>query len=493
MTNVVPIEPCEKCAPLVAELRASNAELQARGLEKQAQLDALTQRVKLLEERLGLNSTNSHKPPSSDGPSVHKPKKSPSGRKQGAQPGHPGKARELVPAERIDEVVELRPARCEACQSPLAGPAESVRVHQVTELPPMRAHVTEYRLQSLCCGRCRHKTEAALPEGVPQGAFGPQLQATVSYLGAEMRISKRKTEQAVEDLFDVPISTGSVVTLQQAMSQTLREPVEEVRTFVRQAEEAKNVDETGWKMGSARAWLWVVVCGPVAYFIVQLSRGSKVARDLLGSFVRGTLISDRYSAYSWVNLWSRQLCWAHLLRDFKAAAERVGPAAPIAEGLEKAARAMLRQWKRVRDGDIDRSTFKTCYAVRFRARIHELLEQGRSCEDPKLSGLCKTLLARESALWTFVRIEGVEPTSNAAERALRHAVLWRRSSQRSQTRAGADFVGRMLTVITSLRMQRRNVLQYLTAAAHASMLALPAPSLLPQALRQVAQPVAARA
>ena len=486
MTKVVPIEGCERCAPLIAELRAQNAELRE-------QLTALSARLAQLEERARLNSTNSNQPPSSDGPGVQRPQKPPSGRKQGAQPGHPGKSRQMLPPERVDEVVERHPQRCEACKEPLGGDAEAYRVHQVTELPSLRAKVTEYRLYSTLCEGCGHRTEASLPDAVGQGAFGAKLQATVALLSGEYRLSKRKVEQAAEDLFDVPISLGSVVRLQQATSEVLREPVQEARDFVQKAGGAKHLDETGWKQGRGRkkAWLWVALSGSVAVFLVRLSRGGAVARELLGAFVRGIVVSDRFSAYNWLGLWQRQICWAHLLRDFKQAAERPGPSAALAEALWTASRAMLRQWKRVRDGTIERSTFQTYYAVRFRAQIHALLVQGPSCTDKPLAAVCRWLLKREQAMWSFVRYDGLEPTNNAAERALRHAVLWRRSSHGTQSPKGSVFVERMLTVVTTLRLQRRNVLEYLTDACQAALLGLPVPSLLPVPQHQHAPSLAA--
>jgi transposase len=473
---------------LVAELRAQNAELRAQNAELQAQIGALTQRVAALEEIVRANSTNSSKPPSSDGPAVQKPKKEPSGRQRGAQPGHEGKAREMVPPERVDRVMEVRPERCEHCQAPLAQAPESYRPHQVIELPKVRAEVTEWRLGIVRCWNCLHKTEAALPAGVPRGSFGPRMQATLSWASAELRLSKRKSAQAVEDLFDVPVSVGSVVGLQQSTSEAVREAVQEAQRYVQQQPGAKHLDETSWKQGQSRAWLWVAISGLVAVFAVRLSRGSKVARELLGRWVRGTVVSDRFSAYNWIGLWARQLCWAHLLRDFKAAAQRDGPGKAIAEALVKATRAMLRQWKRVREGQITRGTFQTYYAVRARATIHELLVQGRICPDKKLAALCRWLLKREQAMWTFARLDGVEPTNNAAERALRHAVLWRRSSHGTQSPQGSQFVERMLTVVTTLRLQKRNVLDYLTAACHAALLGLPAPSLLPTSQNQIAVP-----
>ena len=486
MAIVVPIEGCSSCTPLIQELRARNAELSARNVElerqsaeQQAQLAALTQRVAALEEIIRGNSKNSNRPPSSDGPGVAKRKKKPSGRKQGAQPGHEGKARELLPAERVDQVVEVRPESCEKCHAPLRGEAHSYRPHQVTELPKVRAEVTEYRLLIVRCEHCEHKSEAPLPPEVPPGAFGPRMQATVSWASAELRLSKSKTAQAMEDLYDVPVSVGSVINLQHATSEAVKGPVEEARQYVQQHDGGKNLDETSWKQGQKKAWLWVAVTGLVAVFAVRLSRGSKVAAELLGEAVRGIVVSDRFSAYNWISLSQRQLCWAHLLRDFEKAAERDGAGKSIAEALLSAAVTMLGQWKRVRDGTIERSTFQTYYAVRARAQIHALLVQGRNCTDKKLAAVCRWLLARERAMWTFARVPGVEPTNNAAERALRHGVLWRKQCYGTQSEHGSEFVERMLTVVATLRLQQRNVLDYLTAACQATRLGLPVPSLLP--------------
>jgi transposase len=391
----------------------------------------------------------------------------------------------------VDRVVEVRPERCEQCQSALSGPAESYRPHQVIELPKVRAEVTEWRLEVVCCEKCQHRTEAPLPSDVPPGAFGPRMQATISWASAELRLSKRKTAQVMEDLFEAPISTGSVVSLQLSTSEVVREVVEEAHLYVQQQEGAKHLDETGWKQGRSRAWLWVALSGLVAVFAVRLSRGSKVAKELLGPFVRGTVVSDRYSSYNWIGLWRRQLCWAHILRDFKAAAERDGPDKPLAEALVKASRSMLHQWKRVREGQIERTTFQTYYAVRARAAIHALLVQGRDCtHDKKLRALSRWLLRRESAMWTFARLGGIEPTNNAAELALRHAVLWRKQCYGTQSTEGSLFVERMLTVVTTLRLQKRHVLDYLTAACQAALLGLPVPSLLPASQQPAASQLA---
>lgn len=461
---------CPRCA----ELRAENVELRR-------QLTELSDRIRVLEERLAQNSSNSHKPPSSDPPFFPRPTKRKSGRKRGAQHGHRGKARMLLPPDRVQRFVDVRSPQCAECGTALVGSDPKPQRHQVAEIPPVCAEVTEYRLHRLRCPQCGRHTRADLPPGVPAGAFGPRLQAVCAMMRGAYRLSKRNIQQVLWDLYAVPLCLGSVHRLEQSTSAAVALPVEKAARHVRDAAGAVNVDETGWKQDKARAWLWVAVRGLVAVFLVRASRSAAVAEELLGTTPRGTIISDRWSGYSWIPLCLRQLCWSHLVRDFRKAAEREGPGKLIAAALESHALRLLKKWKRVRDGTLTLSSFRSSYAVSLRRRIDELLEQGMDCADRKLSALCRRLSKLDSALWTFAYRKGVEPTNNAAERALRHAVLWRKSSFGTKSTAGSVFVERMLTVVMTLRLQRRNVLEYLTDASRAHLLGLPAPSLLPAA------------
>lgn len=437
----------------------------------------LWDRVKALEERLGMNSRNSSRPPSSDPPNVPKREHKPSGRKPGGQPGHEGKGRTLLPIEAVDEVVDVKPERCACCGADLSGVDPHPVRHQVTELPPVKAKVTEYQLHTLACPQCGESTPAWLPEGIPRGAFGPRIQALVSMFSGAYTTSKRNIQDLLSDCFGVDLALGSVCPLEQATSQAVAAPVEEAKAYVK-AQPAANIDETGWRQENRKAWLWTAVTGLVSVFLIRASRGSKVVRELIGETFCGTVGSDRFSAYSFLPLRWRQICWGHLKREFQAFVDRGGPSAPIGEALIEQVELMFGWWYRVRDGTLKRSTFQG-YMGKVRGRVNDLLRQGQRCAHPKTASTCREILKVEPALWTFVRKKGVEPTNNAAERALRHGVLWRKSSFGTQSQEGSLFVERMMTVVTTLRQQKRNVLEYLTAACEAALRGETPPSLLP--------------
>ena len=359
--------------------------------------------------------------------------------------------------------------------------------HQVTDLPPVVCTTTEYRLHTLGCPECGEQTRAQLPAGVSWGRFGARLQAMVAVLSGAYRLSKRNIAGILQDFFGVKLGLGTVSALEEATSAALEGVVEEARGYVRE-QSVVNIDETGWKEGSKKGWLWVVVTRGVTVFVVRLSRGAKVVQELLGKAYGGVVGSDRWSGYSWIDVQRRQVCWAHLVRDFQGFVDRGGASVRVGEGLLGQAEVMFRWWYRVRDGTLQRSSFRV-YIGGVRKRVGELLREGERCAHPKTARTCTNLLKVESALWTFVRREGVEPTNNAAERAVRAGVLWRKGSFGTQSARGSRFVERMMTVVATLRQQERNVLDYVTAACQAAIRGKAPPSLLPREalLRELSQ------
>ena len=445
-----------------------------------AEVKQLRCEVGRLREQVEKTSRNSSRPPSSDPPSVEKPARRPSGRQRGGQPGHEGHGRRLLAVEQVDEVVPVKPSVCCSCGAALSGEDGHPFRHQVTEIPPVRATVTEYQLHTLACSHCQTLTEASLPEGIPSGAFGPGVQALTSLLSAGYRLSKRKVQLLLSDAFGVSMSLGSVSQLEQTTSAAVAPAVEAAQQYI-QEQEATNIDETGWKERRAKAWLWTAVTEWVTVFVIRLSRGSKVVRELLGEDFDGVVGSDRWSAYRFLPLDQRQICWAHLKRDFQAFVDRGGESAQIGDLLLAQVDQMFTWWHRVRDGTLKRSSFQT-YMVDVKARVHLYLWSGQQETHPETAATCRELLKVESALWTFVYKQGVEPTNNAAEQAVRHGVLWRKSSFGTQSATGSRFAERMMTVIASLRQQQRNVLDYLTQACQAALLGQTPPSLLPKKL-----------
>ena len=467
-------------SPLSQEVwERTPAEAQAYIRALEARVAALEATVQRLLERLRMDSHTSSQPPSSDPPTTRRPRqrRTPSGRKPGGQPGHQGQTRTLVPLEDVEAVLPVKPTHCARCQHPLHGEDGQPQRHQVTDLPPVRPVVTEYQLHGLVCPVCGVTTRATLPVGVPTGGFGPRVQAIVALCTGAYHLSKRTTQDVMADLCGIPLSLGTIANLEHATVQALAVPVAEAQTHVRKQSIA-HLDETGWREGCARAWLWVAVTAWVTVFVVRLSRGAKVAQELLGERFCGILVTDRWSAYTWYPTRWRQVCWAHLLRDFEAMIERGGRSQEIGTALREQARQMFHAWHRVRDGTLPHAEFQVLMRP-IRRHVARLLKIGQTCGMAKTEGMCREVLKVYDALWTFVRVEGVEPTNNAAERAIRPGVLWRKGSFGTQSANGSRFVEAMMTVVATLKQQHRNVLVYMTDACQAASTGMPAPSLLP--------------
>ena len=461
----------------VACLRQENERL----LRENAHLKT---RVAELEERLGQTSQNSSKPPSSDPPSAPPPSGGvPSGRPPGGQKGHPKHARDLFPPERVAKTIPVKPERCKKCHRRLRGEDPNPRRHQVIDLPPVQPVVTEYQLHALPCAVCHTVTLAALPAGVPRGSFSPRAAAIVSLLTSFYHLGRRSAAAAMGDLFGVPMSVGSVSNCEQITSAALKDPVAEARAYV-QAQTVKNSDETSWYEGPHRkkAWLWTAFTEHVTVFLIRTGRGTEVAKELLGQAL-GVLITDRWCAYAWWPLAFRQLCWAHLKRHFKAFEEWGGGAEPIGRALMDEEKLLFTWWHRVRDGTLARSSFQS-YVVALRGRVKTLLKEGTVCGHAKTMSMCREILTLEPAMWTFVRVPGVEPTNNAAERVIRALVIWRKICFGTHSPEGSRFVERMMTVACSLKQQGRNVVDYVTAAVEASMRGASPQSILPIDLKK---------
>jgi transposase len=439
----------------------------------------LLQRLARLETRLNQTSQNSSKPPSSDPPQARPRRtKEPSGRKTGGQPGHTGHYRQLKPERDVDHIIDVRPERCGQCGTLLLGEDAEPERHQVTDFPRTTPVVTEYRRHCLRCVACGARTQASWPATMPEGSFGPRVQATVGYLTGRIGASQREVQEMLATLCQTAVSVGSITALEQAVSTALATPVAEAMQYV-QRQPVRNVDETGWREKTKRRWLWISVTPLVAAFRLLKTRGAAGAKELLGTDVWGTIGTDHYVGYHWIDPRQRQLCWAHLKREFVAWSQRTGETARVGLALLAAEKQLFTAWHRVRDGTLAWADFQVAMLPLI-ARVRTLLEEGAAGADTKVQGTCRNLLKREAALWTFVWEAEVEPTNNRAERALRRAVLWRRRSFGTQSEVGSQFVERILTAVTTLRHQRRDVLDYLTAACAAAICNQPAPSLLPR-------------
>ncbi len=424
------------------QIRHTGYERQIAALnEKVTQIDDLKAEMDELRERVNQNSRNSSKPPSSDPPHQKPPPpNAQSGRKQGAQLGHQGAGRPLKPAAEIDTVIELRPASCRACGHTLVGDDPHPSRHQVAEVPCARAEVTEYQQHTLRCPACGTANRAARPaDNVAPGNFGARAQAIIGYLTGRLNASHRDASEAMRVLHGLEVSVGSVAAIQQQVSEALAEPVRAARHFASQ-QKSQHVDETGWRESGRRKWLWVNATRDVTVFHLLGGRSTKEAQRVISSSAKSIITTDRYGAYNWLGATRRQICWAHLARDFQAMVERGTESAKTGQALLEHSRDLFTLWHRVRDSTLSRARFQAQIKP-LRLQIKDLLEAGSRSVQAKTRRACQNILQVEESLWTFVRVEGVEPTNNAAERALRRAVLWRRKSFGTQSEAGSRFEG----------------------------------------------------
>jgi transposase len=437
---------------------------------------SLMARVEELERQIGRSSRNSSLPPSRDSPDARqtRPKKKGSGRSQGGQPGHPGQHRPMVADP--DRVETYWPSQCAGCGVPVG---EDDRIadgdpvaHQVSDITVV-VEVCEHRRMRTRCG-CGHRTLALLPAGVPEGAFGASVAAAASTLTAA-RVSRRETGRLLEDLCGIRVSSASVEALVKQASAALEDPYVRILAHLDEAA-VRCADETSWRQAGDSRWLSVAAAVDAALFQIATRRDRDATRALLGDDPGGVIVSDRYSVYLYIDASKRQLCLAHLLRDFVALGERARAPGRLGRKLERCladAFKILNQPER----DMENLTALRADLASCRQQLQTLLEQGARGHDERTARFCAGLLERYDALWTFTRIAGVPATNNTAERALRHGVLWRKTSYGTQTDHGNRAVERLLTIRETCRLQHRRLHTYLATAitAHQHEQPIPAP------------------
>jgi len=423
-----------------------------------------------LQERLDLDSKTSSKPPSSDGPaSAARPLRRSSGRKRGAQKGHRGSFRALLDEEQVDHVIDCPPpALCE-CGGAVQGDGRALR-HQVFEVPRVRAQVSEYRLLGGCCTACGKPQRGRLPAGVPRGQLGPRALALVGVLGTRYHLTQMKTRDLMADVLGVDFSVGAISQAQGKVALALQEPMREVAAQVKQAP-VKHADETRYPREGAGNWAWTVVTPKLVSYQLLPSRARHAALSVLGEQPAGTTVVDRYAVYDYVDVQRRQVCWAHLIRDFRRISQRAGEAGRIGRGLLGVGHLLFR-W---------RSQHRPAAAFEpLQRRLRRRLEQGMAQQAcPRTARTCANVLKVWPALWSFLSNQAVEPTNNEAERSLRTLVLKRKISGPTRSRRGDDFIARGFSAWESCRRQGRDLWNYLHEVVVAWIDGIPAPSLVP--------------
>lgn len=439
----------------------------------QATIANLQIRLAELEAKQTKNSTNSSLPPSSEHPHAKPLRLTPkSPRRSGGQAGHAKHQRPLLPTEQCQHVISCVPPICRRCAAPLSGIDSQPLRHQVWELPEIKPSVTEYQCHRLTC-RCGKVTCAALPAGVPIGQAGPRLIAFSGLLMSCFRQSKRRAALFLSMILDQPASPGWMVSLQNLAAQAVQPAYDDlVRQLPQQA--VLHIDESPTKEGRAKSWIWTFVAATFTLFANRTSRAADILADWLGETYAGVIHCDRARMY-----WSfgrLQWCWAHLKRDFQGLIDSPCPTARrLGHDLMRPTKKLFGLWQKVRDGTLSRPAFVEQMKP-IRAEVESLLLRGYF--NARVYGFCKGLWEHRQNLWTFVEVAGVEPTNNAAEQALRQAVIWRKLSFGTQSAAGSRYVERLLTVVETCRRQQRNVFAWLVEAVEARLKGKTAPSLL---------------
>ena len=431
----------------------------------------------LKSQLLKLTPQNSSLPPSSQHPHA-KPTtpNSKSQRKRGGQPGHPRHQRALIPAEECCDVIPLRPSVCSGCGERLKGDDPEPRRHQVWELPEIKPLVTEYQQHRLECPCCGKTTRAALPLGVPCGQSGPNLVAFTGLLMGHFRQSKRRAALFLQDLLKFPCCPALTVKMQNQVAAALKSPYDELQQELAQQPQVF-MDETPTKQANQKAWLWTAVAPLFAVFAIFNSRKGDALPKLLGESFGGIVNCDRAKMY-----WQAkrlQWCWAHLKRDIQALIDDPDRQVQrLGHDLMRPVKLMFQHWRSYKSGQIDWPTFRVLMNP-IREKINGLLQRGAFSGNRRLVGMCQELDNHREWLWTFVDNEGLEPTNNTAERALRPAVIYRKLSFGTQSASGSRFLERILTVSETCRLQNRSIYDYLVTAVRAHFKQQPSPSLLP--------------
>ncbi len=422
--------------------------------EARAIIRALLAKIADLEARLNPSPRNSSRPPSTEHPHAKPRRPTTAGkRKPGGQPGHAKHTRPLLPADQCTAVLPLKPSAGRRCGRALAGDDPAPLRHQVWELPEIKPQVTEYQRHRLACPRCGDTTCAPLPAGVPAGQSGPRLVAFAGLLMAYFRQSKRRTARFLEALLNQPCCPALTLKMQAQVTAALRPAYDDLAAAL-PAEPQLGIDESPTKEAGAKAWLWTFVAGLFTVFAARGSRAGTALTTSLTDRFTGVVTCDRAKMYWAVG--RLQWCWAHLKRDFQGLADSEDRVVKrLGHDLLRPTRELFRQWARCRDGTITRAELKGALGPVRRA-VEDVLLRGLFSGHPRLEGMCRELYEHRAWLRTFLD-QDIEPTNNASERALRHAVIWRKRSFGTQSAGGSRFVETLLTVIETCRQQSRDV------------------------------------
>jgi transposase len=461
----------EHLNPIIHDLLNHNIRLAEENKKLSQENEKLVVRILELEERLNTNSSNSSKSPSQD--PFHPTRRSqPSERKPGGQPGHPGHTRQLTPLDQVNRIVEVKPESCPNCDAGLSEALSiSVKIRQVVELSLVSPDVTQYNIHICRCKKCGKKVSAEVPQEAKK-SFGPRLMAFLTMLCGEAHVTKRKICTIMSHL-GIKISLGAVCNVHRLAGVLLQKPSEEIHKVALQSLNL-NADESSWKNKNRRYWLWVGATPSATFFRIDPKRSQSAFQRIFGGFCN-TLTTDRYGAYN-LYLGTKQVCLAHIRRDFIKMSERHNVDGAIGRILCDQLDAIFALWHQFKAKKLSRVELQK-QAQEFVQDIKTALTCGAIADglSSKTTALCNDLLSRFEELWIFLFQENVEPTNNLAERSLRPAVIYRKLTGGTQSEWGMAFIERLLTVVCTFRQRARNVFTFLIGTFHAYIFGGPAP------------------
>lgn len=463
-------------------------------LDLAARVREMEERLSWLEAQTRQDSRTSSKPPSQDPPKTRQQRRAEARekakelarregerRQQGGQPGHRGAGREHKPSDQMDQIVDHYPDACGARGAAFAAeqqrPGGRFGRYQVAELPPISVIFTEHRTHQLRCRDCRARTSACVAQEIAGSPFGVRLQAALVMLTAAYRVWRRGITEIARDLFGVNLSTGAADAICQRASEALAGPHLQLRDCVLD-QGAVHVDETGWRTSAdGRA-----LCGastPDAVFLQIAEHCNREVFDaLIGTTFAGIVISDRWNGYNHLDPNQRQVCWSHLQRDFRKHADGLAEQKSFGEQGVPLTKQLFAAWRAYQHDHHDRARLQAEIAP-IQTELRQLLENA-SAKKPRNRwhrGFANNLLKIWPALWTFSIIDGVEPTNNPAERALRAPVIHRKVSLGTQSETGERFAERALSAAGTCRLQRRSLFTYLSELITAHSRGDPFPAL----------------
>lgn len=448
-------------------MKPTYEQLEAKIEKLEDLLKQALERIIILEQRLNKNSSNSSKPPSTDqkGSTPPAPKK--------PRVSRSGFTRPLFPADRVDQHIECTLERCPHCQSEDLKLLSRPVIQQQAELPEVKAIVTEYSCRRYRCQRCSKKVMGSLPDGVPKSAFGPKLMALVTTFTGVFHLAQRETIQLLKHLYDVDVSEGSIVNIQEKVSDALKDPYEKIHRCVIDSSYAKHFDETPWRQNGKRQYAWVASTYQASFFAIEPSRNQEAFRKIIGENLSIPAVTDRYGAYN-ILTGPHQYCLAHLIRNFHAFAEQKGAIGVLGTTIEEHLRTACRLQANFRDKELTKRQF-TGRLRALKQRLEDCLLDGYLSACDGLSSLCDRVLRDFQHLWTFQTVEGMDSTNNLAERDLRRLVLWRKKSYGTRSDRGKRFVERITSVVETLKKQHQNIFEFLVQAVSVSFRAQPPP------------------